>query len=86
MLFTAGGSSAGFLRTGGADVWRIMAATVGAASWGGRGAFHEDLLHETLSKRVYIVRNQGRKWLSGEFHRRTCTLFAATNCTLLNCR
>jgi hypothetical protein len=49
---------AGFLYVGGSDVGGIVLAAVDAAVLGGNGVFHGGLLHETLSKRVYIVRDR----------------------------
>jgi len=52
LLFAAAGFAAGFLGFDGTDVRNILAAAIRAAFRG--GTFYGDLLHETLSKRVYI--------------------------------
>ncbi len=67
LLLAARGFAAGLMGFNGADVGGEIAAAVRAAFFDGLGAVHGDLLHETLSKRVYIVRNRKEVGNLGNF-------------------
>jgi len=83
VLPDAGGFPTGLLDGGGADIRRVQLAAVGAEFLGGNGAFHEVLLHETITERSCIVMAETKEGVAAET---ACTFISVVNCTLLNRR